>query len=221
MSRPETLVFVTGTGTEVGKTWFSCRLLSRLRAAGVHVSARKPAQSWDSSDPQAGPLDAELLAGASGEPPEEVCPASRSYGLALAPPMAAAALGLTAPRLSDLVAELSWPADVGVGLVEGAGGVASPLADDGSNLDLIERVAPDLVVLVAHPELGTINDVRLSLAALAARAGPVLVFLNRFRPESDLHRRNRDWLSERDGCSVETDPGSVAAGLLAGSFRGR
>ena len=43
--RPERLVLVCGTATDVGKTWVCARLLVELRNRGVSVSARKPAQS--------------------------------------------------------------------------------------------------------------------------------------------------------------------------------
>ena len=48
--RPERLVLVVGTGTEVGKTWVACRLARVLRRRGLIVAARKPAQSYDPGD---------------------------------------------------------------------------------------------------------------------------------------------------------------------------
>src|SRR5207248_699099 len=72
--RPGTLVLVVGTGTEIGKTWLSARLLERWRAGGLSVAARKPAQSFDPGDPEAQRTDAQILAAASGEAPFTVCP---------------------------------------------------------------------------------------------------------------------------------------------------
>ncbi|TDN77185.1 AAA domain-containing protein [Pseudonocardia autotrophica] len=46
MTRPSRLILVTGTGTEVGKTWVTAALSRRLRAFGIEVAARKPAQSF-------------------------------------------------------------------------------------------------------------------------------------------------------------------------------
>lgn len=204
-SRPGLVVVVTGTGTEVGKTWVSSALLRLARSRGLTVAARKPAQSFASGDP-ADSLDAAVLAAATGEPPATVCPASRSYPAAMAPPMAAAALGRPVPTMDSLVDSVSasWPAGgCDLGLVEGAGGVASPLADDGDSCDLARRLAADRVVLVADAGLGTINSVRLSLRALAPL--PVTVHLNRFRSADDLHARNLEWLRERDGLDVTTE----------------
>ncbi len=86
--RPRRVVAVVGTGTDVGKTWVAARLLTDLRAAGLRVAARKPAQSFEPDDDPAG-LDAAVLGAATGEPPEEVCPPHRWYEVAMAPPMAA------------------------------------------------------------------------------------------------------------------------------------
>ena len=195
MTRPQHLVVVVGTATEVGKTWASVRLLEEASSRGIRVAARKPVQSFDPGDDSA-THDRNMLALATGENPSRVCPDDRSYPLAMAPPMAADALDLPALALSDLVDELRWEPDTGLGLVETAGGVASPVAHDASSVDLARRLEPDLVLLVADAGLGTINSVRLSLVALAPL--PVVVLLNRFDPASDLHRRNREWL-QADG----------------------
>jgi len=212
--RPDRLVLVCGTGTEVGKTWVAANLVVELRRRGLLVAARKPAQSYDVDAHGAhlgGPTDAELLADASDADPGEVCPPHRHYPLAMTPPMAAEALGLPPFTLADLVSELRWPAaGVDVGLVETAGGVCSPQACDGDVLGLVELLDPDLVVLVADAGLGTINAIRLSLTALdpVVGRGPVVV-LNRFDEAHDIHRRNRQWLVERFALDVVTVPGGI------------
>lgn len=210
--RPDRLVVVTGTGTEIGKTWVAAALAQALRDSGTAVAARKPAQSFDPGDDPA-TLDAARLAAATGESPSRVCPEHRSYPLAMAPPMAAATLGRPPFTIADLAAEIdaSWPEPpADVGLVEGAGGVAAPQADDGDTTALIDVLGPNLVVLVAPPGLGTINLVRLSVAAL--RAWPVVVHLNPW-PGGDPHvaAANRAWLTERDGLTVTSEAANLAA----------
>ncbi len=219
-ARPDRLVVVVGTGTGVGKTWVSARLLEWLRAAGHPVAARKPAQSFEPGDDPAG-TDAAVLARATGEAVEEVCPPGRWYPAAMAPPMAASALGLPGFGVGDLVAEVRWPsapvggAPRGIGLVETAGGVCSPQADDGDGVALARLLSPDAVVLVADAGLGALHAVRSSLAAMAGSPGghprlpaPVVV-LNRFDPADDLHRRNADWLRHHDGLAPVVSPGEV------------
>jgi dethiobiotin synthetase len=212
--RPRTLVLVAGTGTEVGKTWVAARLAAGLRARRWRVGARKPAQSF--APHERGATDAEQLAAATGEPAESVCPRARWYEAAMAPPMAAEALGRPAFAIADLERELaaSWPrAPLDVALVELAGGPRSPLAGDGDGVDFARALAPDLVLLVADAGLGTLNAVRLSAGAFAPR--PVLVHLNRYDAGSELQRRNRAWLTERDAFAVTADLDALLAALEA------
>jgi len=173
----------------------------------VRVAARKPVQSFEEGDR----TDADVLAAATGESADVVCPSHRSLGVPMAPPMAADALGQPAFTVEELANDLQWPADVDVGLVEGVGGPRSPIADDGDTVDLADRIRPDLVVLVADAGLGAINAVRLSAAPFASYG--FVVALNRYEEANDLHRRNRDWLAERDGFAVVTSPRDLATWL--------
>lgn len=213
--RPRRLVAVTGTGTDIGKTWVTAATLRELRAGGHRVAARKPAQSFTLGDPT--PTDAAVLAGATGEEQDVVCSAHRCYPVALALPMAAEVLGRNSFGIDDLSRELvrSWPSEesIDIAFVEGAGGVASPQAADGDMAALIEAIDPDLVVLVADARLGTINVVRLSVRFLGDRR-PTVVHLNRFDSESCLHRRNRRWLAEREGLEVTTDIATLATRVI-------
>ena len=184
----------------------AARTIECLRATGTTVSARKPVQSFT---PGEGPTDADLLAAATGEGPHDVCPPHRWYEVAMAPPMAADALGRPPFTLADLAGELRWPEAVEVGIVETAGGVRSPIAADGDAVGLAQLMSPHIVVLVADAGLGTINAVRLSTAPFAGRR--VVVVLNRFDDEDDLHVRNLAWLCERDRLEVVTQPEEVAA----------
>ena len=211
MSRPSVVVAVTGTGTEVGKTWVSARLLEHLRGTGHTVAARKPVQSYDPGSEE--PTDAEALAAATGEDPLDVCPQHRWLAVPRAPPMAADALGSAPPLMDELLEELVWPDPaVELGLVETVGGVRSPAADDGDSRDLARRVGADTVVLVADAGLGTIDAVRLAVDALASQR--VVVFLNRFDRDDDLHRRNDAWLRDRDGFDPVSTIEQLSAVLL-------
>lgn len=210
-ARPRQLVVVAGTGTEVGKTWVAARVAAAARDAGRTVVARKPAQSFEPGDDDAGATDAQVLAGATDDAPTDVCPARHWYPVAMAPPMAAEVLGHPPLLLTELLDHLTWPADADLVLVEMAGGVRSPLAVDGDAVDLCRHLAPDHVLLVADAGLGTINSVLLSVSALAP--WPVVVLLNRFDPSHDLHARNLAWLRDRSGLRTTTDVDGAAAAL--------
>jgi len=227
-ARPGRLVLVVGTGTGVGKTWVAARLLGLLSSAGHLVAARKPVQSFDLDVPPDA-TDAAVLARATGERPEEVCDPAGSFELPMAPPMAAEALGRPSFAVADLAAGLRWAPGTTLGLVEAAGGVASPMAADGDATDLAAALRPDVVLLVADAGLGVLNAVRLAAGALGhpparrgavhpagarrtgQRDGALVVVLNRFDAADDLHRRNLDWLRDRDGYDAVVLPGDEEA----------
>ncbi len=221
-SRPNALVVIAGTGTDIGKTWVAAALISELRSRGVSCAARKPAQSYDPRDRT---TDSAQLSAATGEDPAVVCPPGRSYEVAMAPPMSADSLGRPRIALADLIRDTlgSWGADPAkVGVVELAGGVRSPLAHDGDGVDMIAALAPDLLVVVADAGLGTINAVMATLDSLgtSAPATTTVLHLNRYDDSIELHRRNLDWLSSHAGASLTTDPVELAT-HVAESLRGR
>jgi dethiobiotin synthase len=206
VTRPKVLAFVSGTGTAVGKTWWTVAVAQDLRARGVSVAARKPVQSAAPGEE----LDADLLAGATGETPRTVCPLHRTYDIPWAPPMAADELGLPPFSVRDLARELLWTPDLAVGLVEGVGGPRSPMAANGDNVDFARAIQPDVVVIVADSGLGVINAVRLS--AHAFDDFPLIVALNHYTDEA-LDARNRDFLVERADLDVVTSPSHLATNL--------
>lgn len=210
--RPQRLALVAGTGTEVGKTWVTAQLLVELRRRGLQARARKPAQSFE---PGVEPTDAEVLATASDDDTAAVCLPHRSYEVPMAPFMAAEVLGRPPFTMTDLAAELEWPPETDVGLVEAAGGVRSPIASDGGDtVDLARVLGARLVVLVADAGLGTINAVRLSVEAL--HGFEVAVFLNRYDNHDELHRRNHEWLATHLAAQVFTDLDALADAVSGG-----
>jgi dethiobiotin synthetase len=213
VSRPDRLVVVTGTGTEVGKTWWTAAVARSLRAIGRRVEARKPVQSFAPGDDAAGLTDAQVLAAVTDADPETVCPLHRWLATPMAPPMAAAALGLEPFTVADLAAEITSPTGTDLGLVEGAGCLRSPLAADGDTRDLVAALAPDAVLVVADVGLGVIHQVRVvadALTAVGLDPTRMVVAANRFDAGNPLHRANVAWLREHDGRSVVTDPGELA-----------
>jgi dethiobiotin synthetase len=211
--RPPLLVVVAGTGTDMGKTWVACQLAHQWRARGLAVAARKPAQSF--APDGTGATDADLLAAATGQNVSEVCPPWRWYPRAMAPPMAAEALGYPPFTLDDLVSETAWPPATHIGLVELAGGVGSPQASDGDGVDLVQRLSPDRVVLVAGPGLGTLSHSGLTLRAFGDQS--VVVYLNHFDGADDIHEANRKWLASHVAAAVTTDPRTLSELLTHGT----
>ena len=169
-------VFVAGAGTDIGKTYVACALIRALRAQGVSVDALKPAVSgFDPAQMQAS--DSGRLLEALGRPltPQALPKALDAisplrFAAPLAPPAAARREGLTLSLemlLEPCRARLGRP-DVEVLLVEGAGGVMSPIAEGATNLDLISALAAP-VLLVGGSYLGGISHSLTALETLTAR----------------------------------------------------
>jgi dethiobiotin synthetase len=149
-----------GTDTDVGKTWVTCRLAEELSDRGLVVRAIKPLESGCDSDAQE---DGVLLAQAA----KQVSPQAALVRLAepVAPPEAARRQGVELDWQAIVrgVVDAIGPAEIA--LVEGAGGLLSPLTWDRTAVDLAEALDAQ-VLLVAADRLGTLNHVRLTLSAL-------------------------------------------------------
>jgi dethiobiotin synthetase len=162
--RPRGL-FVTGTGTGVGKTIVSAALLAAMSAAGVRVRAHKPVVTGLDEPSETGwPPDHELLASVAGMTPEEVAPLR--YGPAVSPHLAAALAGERIDPAA-LIARARESADRanlddGALIVEGVGGLLVPLAEEFTVRDLAAALGLP-VVIAAAPGLGTINHTLLSV----------------------------------------------------------
>lgn len=153
-------LFVTGTGTGVGKTIVSAALLAAMRAGGEPVRAYKPVLTGLDEPPGEWPPDHQLLALAAGMTPQEVAPLH--YGPAVSPHLAATIAGESIDP-AELVARAREHPDRTV-VVEGVGGLLVPLAEDYSVRDLaVELALP--VVIAASPSLGTINHTLLTIEA--------------------------------------------------------
>jgi dethiobiotin synthetase len=219
--RPQSVVLVAGTGTDIGKTWTASRMIAELRSRQVFVQVRKPAQSFEANDAT---TDADHLSQASGEDPRTVCPAHRCYAIAMAPPMAADFLGRDRISVADLAEEVSnsWnlsaaaeaPRPAQIGLVESAGGPWSPIAHDGDGIDLARLMMPEVIILVADAGLGTINAIRPAVAELE-KIAKVLVVLNRFDANNELHERNRAWLQLHYSIEASTSVAMLTDRLLS------
>jgi dethiobiotin synthetase len=156
------VIFVTGTDTGVGKTVVAALLTRFLRERGVAVAALKPICSGGRADAIAlrKALDGSLdLA--------EINP--WHFRLPLAPSIAARQERRRV-RLREVVEHVREVARrFDVCIVEGAGGLLSPLAEDFDSRDLIAALNAEPVVVAAN-RLGAINHVRLTLEALPAKA---------------------------------------------------
>jgi dethiobiotin synthetase len=221
-------LFVTGTDTGVGKTVLSAALLAAIAAEGYPVSAHKPAVTGldeHGEDALQGlwPPDHELLAAAAGMDPERVAPLR--YGPAVSPRLAAELAGERIDREQVIAAAAIDKGNDndnrnrnrngngngnGGGvqrtlIVEGVGGLFSPLAEDFTVCDLAAALRLPLLI-AARPGLGTINHTLLTLqAARAARLTVRAVVLTPWPEQpSRLERSNLEAITRLGFVEVAT-----------------
>ncbi|MFJ4657728.1 dethiobiotin synthase [Nocardia sp. NPDC088792] len=154
------ILFVTGTSTDVGKTIVTAALAATARAAGSEVAVCKPAQTGVAPGE---PGDLAVIERLSG--------VTRTLELArypdpLAPDTAARRSGHPLLTLAETAAAIESCADADLTLVEGAGGLLVRMGEF-TLLDLAQKLdAP--VLLVTAPGLGTLNHTELTTRALYA-----------------------------------------------------
>jgi dethiobiotin synthetase len=169
-------VFVAGSHTDVGKTFVACALIRAARAAGLSVEALKPIASgldpadWADSDP--GRLLEALDRPRSDDELHRMTP--WRFAAPLAPPMAARLEGRALPLqpIVELCAARLTASRADLFVLEGVGGLMSPLADGATGLDLM--TALDLpVLLVGGAYLGAISHTLTALEVLRTRGQAV------------------------------------------------
>jgi len=197
-------VFVTGTGTEVGKTAVAAVLARTLAAEDKRVAVFKPAVTGLAEE---GETDHALLRRASGseQSDEEIAP--YRYGPPASPHLAAELAGeeIEPERLRE--AAKAAAAGVDAIVCEGVGGFLVPLSPE----YLVRDLAADLgypLVIVAAPGLGTINHTLLTVeAARSAGLEVAAIVLNPWPGDpTEIERSNRETIAALAETQVETLP---------------
>ena len=180
-------LFVAGTGTDIGKTYVAAPLIRALRARGRAVDALKPVVSGfdparlQESDP--GRLLEALGRPLTPEALEAISPFASQPRWRPRRPRGCEGRTLSLERLlAPCRARLARP-DVDLLLVEGAGGVMSPIAEGATNLDLISALGAP-VLLVGGSYLGAISHSLTALETLKARGCETLGLAVSESPES-------------------------------------
>ena len=166
-----TAIFITATGTDIGKTFVAAGLIRHWRAAGRHVDAFKPVVTG--FDPTAAAAsDPGVLLAALGRPAtpaeiERIAP--WRFAAPFSPDMAARRENRTIDfdKLLDFSREAIASAK-GIVLIEGIGGVMVPLDDKRTVLDWMAGLNIP-VVLVTGSYLGSLSHTLTGLDALRRR----------------------------------------------------
>ncbi|MEV7345932.1 dethiobiotin synthase [Streptomyces sp. NPDC093544] len=159
-----TILVITGTGTEVGKTITTAAVAATAFAAGRSVAVLKPAQTGVRPDERGDADEVARLAGAVttlelARYPEPLAPATAARRSGLAP--------VRPHEVADAAAKLATEHDLV--LVEGAGGLLVRFDDEGGTLADAARLLAAPVLVVASAGLGTLNTTELTARELRFR----------------------------------------------------
>ncbi len=189
------ILFITGTGTDIGKTYVTGLILKKLRENGKSAAYYKAAMSGNErgTDGSLIPGDAVHVKTVSGieQPLEEMCP--YVYEAAFSPHLAA--------RIEDNPIEMDTVLHAFDAVcskydyitAEGSGGILCPLRFDGQQILLEDFIRGRSLncLLVADAGLGTINAVVLTAEYMKARNLPLTgIIFNHYEPENILHEDN-------------------------------
>ncbi|MFF3486603.1 dethiobiotin synthase [Streptomyces sp. NPDC002701] len=180
-----TVLVITGTGTEVGKTVTTAAVAAAAVGAGRSVAVLKPAQTGLLPGERGDADEVARLAGAVtavelARYPEPLAPATAARRAGLAP--------VRPEEVADAAGKLAAEHDLV--LVEGAGGLLVRFADEGGTLADAARLLDAPVLVVASAGLGTLNTTELTARELRSRRLELLgVVIGSWPGEPDLASR--------------------------------
>jgi dethiobiotin synthetase len=192
--------FVTGTDTNVGKTYVTCALAQRARLLAHRVFAFKPIETGclPGADGTLLGADQELLCDAAGGWQKGALRGPYRFKLPAAPLVAASAEAAAIDL--DLVVSITRQggADVALTLVEGAGGWRVPITPK-ADMAFMAKALGFPVLIVARAGLGTINHTLLTIEAVERDGLPVAGVVLSELPgdDRDMTRSNQAQISRR------------------------
>lgn len=191
MNRSKKSIFITGTDTDIGKTFVATLLVSSLKAHGYSTGYFKPVQTGTAS---ASPSDLQTVTSLITLEPEEQTSSVYSFTEPMAPSRAARLNHEeihidTILKCWNKLPPRNW-------VVEGAGGLLVPLNSKQSIRDLVVVLEMD-VVLVASTRLGTMNHILLSLEVAQASGINVLGLVLVGQEDPGLKEALEDYLQNR------------------------
>ena len=194
-------IFITGTGTDIGKTYVTALIVKKLHGAGCKTAYFKAAVSGNERDGSGRliPGDAMFVKSVSSipQPLDTMCP--YVYEQALSPHLAARLEGqpVGLERVTEQFEQLCGEYDTIV--CEGSGGIVCPIRCD-EKLIMLEDVIKALglpCLIVADAGLGTINSTVLTSEYMRSRGIAINgIILNNFRKGDVMEEDNR-YMCER------------------------
>ena len=200
-------IFVTGTGTEIGKTYVAGLLVKKLHEAGEKSAYYKAAMSGNERDQEGKliPGDAKFVKdfGSIDQPLEEMCP--YVYEKAYSPHLAAQIEGnpVDLDKVVEKFRNLEKKYDYIT--LEGSGGILCPLRFDDEEIYLEDFVKKAKLssIIVADAGLGTINNLVLTAFYMKEKGMKVKgIIFNNFIPGDVLQEDNIKMCEHMSGLKV-------------------
>ncbi len=191
--------FITGTDTNVGKTYIASALLKHFSTSGVSTVGMKPIASGCELNDAGELINEDVVAlkeASTVDAPLEVMNPYR-FAPAIAPHIAAAQAGVTIEIAAIQNAYHQLVALADVVIVEGAGGFLVPINPSQTLADVAEAFALP-IILVVGMRLGCINHALLTVQAIQARGLKLAGWVaNEIQPEMPMFKENLDSLQQR------------------------
>ncbi|GHS88347.1 ATP-dependent dethiobiotin synthetase BioD [Campylobacterota bacterium] len=190
-------IFITATGTGVGKTHAACLLIDALFALGVKAAPFKPIETGVA--PSELPSDAAKLYETARSHGlairlEAICPVR--FELPAAPDVARGGRAIDWNAIDRGFDECARSADIVV--IEGAGGAFAPIEDDFFSVDLAARFNAQILV-IAGDQLGTIHNLLTTIEAIKDRINIDLFWAISIKESLDFERVTEPYLSKKFG----------------------
>ncbi len=187
--------FLTGTDTEIGKTFITCALLHRARLDGQCAVGLKPVAAG--TDAAGLNDDVEAIRAASSRELPRAIVNPYCFSAPVAPHIAAAEAGVEIDFAPIIAASHQARQTADLTIVEGVGGFRVPLGSDRDSADLAVALALP-VILVVGMRLGCINHALLTAEAIAARGLTLIGWVaNRIDPAMARFEENLSALQSR------------------------
>ena len=211
-------IFITGTGTDVGKTYVTGLIVKKLKESGMNAAYYKAAMSGNERTEEGMllPGDAQYVKTVSGIEQSLACMCPYVYEAAVSPHLASRIEG-NPVMLQEVVKgfeEVCRQYDYVT--MEGSGGILCPICFDEKEIwleDVIRELGLSSLI-VADAGLGTINSVVLTVEYMRAKGLPVKgIIFNRFHPGDRMEEDNLRMCEHRTKlpvlACVEADSGTL------------
>lgn len=202
-------LFISATGTDVGKTYVATALVHLLASFGLRVGVFKPIETGVENVP----LDAMKLLQATGRTDillDDVCPLR--FPLPAAPAIARDSIPIDYTKIMKSYQKIADSSDIVV--IEGAGGLMTPIDKEKFMADFA-TIFHAHVVFISHGKLGCINDIVLAQEALEKRNLSWTLFMN-IHNNDNYETISAPYLNERYEGKIMTTMSALAHKVLHG-----